>query len=78
MGWDEVFGKNITKSERGDYYMQLDTAENSTVDKLKDLFNTTERQDTFAQARGLTAQRQQFTRWAKQMWSSKPGALHRH
>ncbi|CAK0796394.1 unnamed protein product, partial [Prorocentrum cordatum] len=78
MGRGEVFGARIAKSEKEDYYLQLDAMENSTVDKLKDFFNAAGRHDTVAQARGLTAQRQQFTPWAMQMRSSKPGALPRH
>ncbi|CAK0903419.1 unnamed protein product [Prorocentrum cordatum] len=63
MGQDDVFGHKITESEREQYYLQLGTVENSTVDKPKDLFDATERHCTVAQARGLTAHRPQARLW---------------
>ncbi|CAK0876765.1 unnamed protein product, partial [Prorocentrum cordatum] len=77
MDQEAVFGKKVQQEERSPVDEQVGRLGSLTTDELKRVLARFERFQAAAQARGFTAERQGFTKWAKGMSASKPGALHR-
>ncbi|CAK0883645.1 unnamed protein product, partial [Prorocentrum cordatum] len=75
---DEVFGKNIADDEKKAVYETAPAVKTMGVQDLEEYTHKVERHATIAHARGITIQRQEFVKRAKQIWAKAPGALHRH
>eukprot|EP00959_Pyramimonas_sp_CCMP1952_P391483 8203914-Pyramimonas_sp.AAC.1 len=78
MGLDQIFGKNFDHDEADERMLRVQEVKTHTLDELERLKDENRNHLAIAVSRGISTQRQQLTKWAKKMWSEKPGILHKH